>query len=103
MIIRRIIAIFAHSKKLKTQNNTNKYKRSNNTSGVIGVSLNKSLKWIAYIVIDKKQTYLGSFINKDDAIKTRLKAELKYYGEYAPQQYLFEQYGITTQNDCEVV
>ena len=87
----------------RSQNNTNKYKRSNNTSGVIGVSLNKSSKWIAYIVIDKKQTYLGSFINKDDAIKTRLKAELKYYGEYAPQQYLFEQYGITTQNDCEAV
>ena len=40
--------------------------------------------------------------NQEDAIKARLKAELKYFGEFAPQKHLFKQYGIATQNDCEV-
>lgn len=83
----------------RSQNNTNQTKRSDNTSGIIGVSLYRNSKWRADISINKKRTCLGYFINKDDAIKARLKAELKYYGEYAPQKFLFERYGITTQND----
>ena len=35
----------------------------------------------------------------EDAIKARLEAEKKYFGEFAPQRHLFEQYGITQQND----
>ena len=34
------------------------------------------------------------FTDKDDAIRARLLAEKKYYGLFASQQYLFEQYGI---------
>jgi hypothetical protein len=45
---------------------------------------------------------LGYFINKDDAIKTRLSAEAKYYGEFAPQKHLFEEYGVAIQSDYEV-
>lgn len=38
--------------------------------------------------------------NKEDAIKTRLIAEKKLYKEFAPQQHLFDQYGIKEiQND----
>ena len=51
-------------------------------------------KWTASIRINNKQKYLGSFIDKTEAIKTRLNAELKYYGEFAPQRHLFQEYEI---------
>ena len=68
----------------------------NNTSGYTGVYWsNRDQKWIAYIRIDKKPTYLGAYNLKTDAIKVRLTAELKYYGpEFSPQRHLFEQYEI---------
>ena len=54
-------------------------------------------QWQVYISINKQRTHLGYFDNKEDAIKTRLKAEIKYYGEFAPQRHLFEQYNIDVQ------
>ena len=73
---------------------------STNTSGITGVYFdNKRNKWRVQICVDDKIKYLGIFINKEDAIKTRLQAEDKYFGKSAPQRHLFEQYGITTQND----
>lgn len=71
------------------QNNTfNRKRPSNNTSGKTGVSYNnKYNKWVAYIKCDGKSHYLGCFENKDDAIKARIKAEQKYFGEY---QYIGE-------------
>lgn len=67
----------------------------NNTSGIVGVGYRKSTnKWRAYINCDSKQISLGSYINKEDAIKARLQAEAKYFGEFAPQRHLFEAYGI---------
>lgn len=72
----------------------------NNTSGVIGVTWDKKRnKWQAQIGLDKKCKYLGLHINKEDAIKARLKAEVEYFGDFAPQKHLFEKYGITVQND----
>jgi len=44
--------------------------------------------------VDEQDIYIGLFDNKDDAIKARLKAEKKYFGEFAPQRHLFEQYEI---------
>lgn len=44
--------------------------------------------------MNNKTKYLGSFKNKEGAIKARLEAEAKYFGEFAPQKHLFEQYGI---------
>ena len=76
-------------------NARNKSTQHNNKSGVSGVFLPKDgNKWIAYIAINKKRKHLGSFADKNDAIKARLEAELKYFGDFAPQQHLFEQYGI---------
>ena len=49
---------------------------------------------MARIVLNKKDIYLGRYSNKEDAIKARLEAEIKYFGEFAPQRHLFEQYGI---------
>jgi len=56
---------------------------SNNTSGVIGVGWNKENKcWDAQIKHNKILHHLGSFKNKDDAIKARHDAELFYFGEH---------------------
>ena len=76
----------------KSQNGMNK--EISKFSGLIGVTFNQNKKWMAKITYNQKQIYLGSFINKDDAIKARLEAEKKYFGEFAPQKHLYEQYGI---------
>lgn len=71
--------------KAKTQlkNCQNKSMPSNNTSGYMGVCWSKKAKkWIAQIVVDKQNIYLGSFIDKENAIKARQDAEIKYFGEY---------------------
>jgi len=81
-----------------SQNSMNKDLQSNNTSGIIGVHWYSSKdKWASGIMLNRKQIHLGYYINKDDAIKARLKAEQQYFGEFAPQQHLFEQYGIPLQ------
>ena len=56
---------------------------SNNNSGVIGVCWDKNAKkWRAQIVVNKVQKHLGFFINKEDAIKARREAEIKYFGDF---------------------
>lgn len=85
----------------KCENMRNRSLFSNNKSGVTGVYWSKDKeKWIAQVNINKKNKYLGSFINKEDAIKVRLQSEADYYGEFAPQKHLFVKYNIKTkQND----
>lgn len=69
--------------------------RSNNTSGITGVSWSNALQaWRAYINVNGQRIELGTRRNKEKAIRLRLEAEMKYYGEYAPQKDLFKQYGI---------
>lgn len=78
-----------------TENARNYSKQKNNTSGFSGVSWDKDRsKWAASIVVDKKNKKLGRFNNKDDAVKARLQAEARYFGEFAPQRHLFEEYNI---------
>lgn len=77
------------------ENARNRTKSSNNTSGFIGVCWDKEkLKWLSYIAVDNKQIKLGRFHSKEDAIRTRLLAEKKYFKEFAPQRHLFAEYGI---------
>lgn len=79
----------------KQENARNHNKQKNNTSGFIGVCFYKNNNvWRAYITINKKNINLGEFINKEDAIRARLRAEKEYFGEFAPQRHLFEEYGI---------
>lgn len=67
-----------------SQNSMNSRMFSNNTSGYKGVSFSKDRNlWRAYIGIDKKHISLGYFENIDDAIKARVVAEEKYFGEYS--------------------
>ena len=51
-------------------------------------------KWVARVNINKKQTDVYRGDSKEEAIKARLQAEKEYYGEFAPQQHLYKQYGI---------
>ena len=79
----------------KSENAINSPIRSNNKSGVTGVIWNKSNeKWRAYITKNNKRYELGSFKDFDKAVKTRLIAEKKYFGEFAPQKHLYTEYGI---------
>lgn len=83
-----------------TENMQNRSVFKNNKSGVTGVYYDKRKEgWCVQITKDKKQKYLGCFSDKEIAIKVRLEAEAKYFGDFAPQRHLFEQYGITSQND----
>lgn len=77
------------------ENARNRSVPKNNTSGFIGVCWDKeACKWLAYIKFDYNQLKLGRFVNKEDAIRARLRAERKYFGEFAPQRHLFKEYGI---------
>ena len=80
----------------RSQQGMNRNKQSNNTSGFIGVYLNKrSNKWFSAIKIQGHTKYLGSFIDKKDAIIKRLQAEIEYFGvDFSPQRHLFQEYGI---------
>lgn len=85
-----------------TQNAQNRTISSKNKSGVVGVCWDKSSqKWRAYIMVEKQYIHLGVYINKIDAIKVRLKAEQKYFREFAPQKHLFDQYKIQCNNKEE--
>lgn len=67
----------------RSENSQNRSLALNNTSGVVGVSWNKREQaWKAYIKINQKQIHLGTFYNKEDAIKARKEAEIKYFGEH---------------------
>ena len=77
------------------ENARNTSRGKNNTSGFIGVSWYKpGNKWRAYIDIGDNFKSLGYYFDKNDAVIARLKAEKQYFGEFAPQRHLFEEYGI---------
>lgn len=78
-----------------SQNSMNQGLHSNNASGFTGVYWYKALqKWRAQIKKEGKVYCLGYFANKEDAIRARLKAEMEYFGEFSPQQHLFDKYDI---------
>lgn len=57
------------------------------TSQYVGVSYkSKRNKWEAAIGINGKNKFLGQFNTEEEAHQARLKAEQKYFGEYAPQE-----------------
>ena len=61
------------------ENNKNRKVPRDNNSGHQGVCWKKRYKrWEASIGVDKKNIYLGVFKNKEDAIKARKDAEIKY-------------------------
>jgi hypothetical protein len=82
------------------ENCRNRSMTHRNTSGFIGVYWYKNInRWCAGIAIDRKHIHLGTFKEKEDAIRARLEAEVKYFGEFAPQRHLFEQYEINVKEE----
>jgi hypothetical protein len=74
-----------------------------NTTGIIGLYYNKRKNtWQPNITVNKKVITLGEFTDRDEAIKERLKAEVYYFKEFAPQKHLYEQYGIDENAEYEV-
>ena len=66
------------------ENRMNAGLQSNNTSGCTGVVWNKRVsKWMANIKYNNKRIHLGYFVNFDDAVKARKRAEEKYFGEFS--------------------
>lgn len=75
-------------------NNINRERSlSINTSGVIGVSKINDRRWHSYIINNGKRVNKYSK-NFHDAVVKRLEMELDFYGEFAPQIHLFEEYNI---------
>lgn len=76
--LRSNMRIVTHSQNMK---NIKLYKDSK--SGKQGVTFDKKYKkWKAAIRSDAAIIHLGTFDNKEDAIKARVEAEIKYYGEF---------------------
>lgn len=68
----------------RSQNQMNKRKQCNNTSGYIGISwYPKYNKWRVKLNVDGKEISGGYFENLEDAIQKRKELEEKYFGEYA--------------------
>lgn len=53
----------------------------NNTSGFVGVKKTKQGKWLAYITLNKKYHYLGTYFEKESAIKARINAEKQFLND----------------------
>ena len=79
----------------RQENSMNCGVSKNNKTGITGVSWDKEKsKWRSSINIDRKQKFLGYYSDFDSAVKARLLAEHIYFGEFAPQQHLYNKYDI---------
>jgi HNH endonuclease/AP2 domain len=69
----------------RSQNQHNRLQQKNNKSGTMGINWRESKqRWRAYLSVMGKQTHVGYFRTKEEAIEARQAAAQKYYGEFAP-------------------
>jgi len=67
----------------RSQNTQSNKLRKNNTSGHKGVVLTRNKRnWYVIIKLNGKAHYFGTYINKDDAIKTSIIARKKLHGKF---------------------
>ena len=66
----------------RSENNMNRGKRSDNTSGYKGV-FKSNFGWTAKIEAGRKQTYLGTFQTREAAAKAYDEAAKRLHGEFA--------------------
>lgn len=68
----------------RSQNNANRSRPRNNTSGFKGVTrTSRSPKWIAQISVNKKQIYLGCYSSREDAARAYDSAAQFHFGVFA--------------------
>ena len=67
----------------RSQNQMNRKVNPNSISGSKGVYLLKNNKWKSIITFQSKIIYLGIFSNPTSAIKARIEASHKLFGEYS--------------------
>ena len=68
----------------RSQNMYNQGKRTDNSSGVKGISWHKpAKKWLVQIRFNGKNKYLGLFTDKHEAAESYRRAALLYHGEFA--------------------
>lgn len=73
----------------------NNYNKIQNPEKYVGVRKRTDTgKWSAKIQYKHKIYNLGCFEKEEDALIARLKAEKKFFKEFAPQRHLFEKYNI---------
>lgn len=72
-----------------SQNAANKNPSIVNKTGIIGIN-KQGNKWRARIQYQRQKYQLGFFDNFEDALRSRLDAEIKIFGEFAPQKNLIE-------------
>lgn len=73
----------------------NNYNKIQNPEKYVGVRKRTDTgKWSAKIQYKHKIYNLGCFEKEEDALIARLKAEKKFFREFAPQRHLFEKYNI---------
>ena len=63
----------------KSGNAANSKLSKNNTSGIKGVRQARSGRWVAAIMVNRKQIYLGTYDTIEEAAEARRKAEEKYF------------------------
>lgn len=64
---------------VRLENGKNKRLSVNNKSGHVGVHWHcRDKRWQAYIMVNKKSLYLGTFTDKNKAIEVRKAASIKY-------------------------
>jgi hypothetical protein len=67
----------------RRENNRNRCRSKNSTSGYKGVFWNKhKLKWTSYIRTDEKRVCLGYFDTPEKAYEAYVAASKKYHGEF---------------------
>lgn len=68
----------------RSQNNGNKRRNLNNTSGIKGVHWHEGgQKWMAIIEFQGRRRYLGLFAQKEDAAAAYAKAAQELFGQFA--------------------
>lgn len=67
---------------IRTQNNMNRDKQKNNSSGYKGVSINQCGNYFANITVNKRTTYLGTFKTALEASEAYQKAAKELHGEF---------------------